>query len=661
VDHSTVFFFEAKDQSGIVEAEYPGQRILGQEIPVKGFPALRRILTTHVPLFVEDAQHSELMIPIRELLQSLDIRSTLLVPMQSKGTIVGLLTLDTIGRERTFTAQEIDMCETIVAQVAVAVENAQLFESMNTQANMLVRMTRDINAERSKLNAVLHNLVDGLLVTDTTGRVLIVNPSFMTMFRLGHRDYAQQYVSEVVPQLPLQHLILQTCYDKQVRTHEFALDDGRTLQCTAAVMHQDNEVGGVVVVLRDVTRTKQLDQLRSAFISNVSHELRTPLTIIDGFARRIDRSFKKTIVPLLPAGENRDIERIVRNIGYLLSGVQRLKDQVEDVLIIADIDAGRFEWHIKEVDIGPVFLQVAETYRVQAEAKQLHMHVDIPDNLPKIKGDAERLVLVLENLASNAVKFTESGEIAIHVQAIYRQGKQWEPLPPVAVPDLLIQDAYILTVVKDTGSGIPLNEQRVIFERFRQGTGDMLTDKPSGTGLGLAICREIVSFHGGHIWVDSEPGEKSAFAFVIPLVSSQSKLSDEAELEHQHAPTVLVADDEEPMRELLHYILSWAGYQTIMATDGPSALNMARMHKPDLILLDVMMPGISGLDVTSVIKNDEQLKDTPVVILSIVADPDRAVELGADACLAKPVEHDLLLSTLAELLRAQHTQVESSS
>ncbi|MBN1579406.1 MAG: GAF domain-containing protein [Anaerolineae bacterium] len=518
VDHSTVFFFEATDRSSKVQAEYPGQRLLGQEIPIKNFPALRRLLTIGTPMFIADVQHDKLMVPVHELLKSLDIQSMLLVPLQSKGAIVGVLTLDTIGRKRTFAPQEIAVCQTIAAQVAVSVENAQLFESMNTQADMLVRMTRDVSAERSKLDAVLRYLVDGLLVTDTVGRILIVNPSFLAMFDLKQREYTHKYISDVVPQIPLQHLILQTCYDEVVHTHEFALNDGRFLQCTAAVVYQDNQVSGVVIVLRDITRTKQLDQLRSTFISNVSHELRTPLTIIDGFAQRIDKSFMNDILPLLVSSKDRAVQRITRNMGYLLSGVKRLENLVEDVLILADIDAGRFEWHIQDIDVGPVFQAVADVYRPQIEAKGLAMHVHIPASVPVIKGDAERLALVLDNLISNAVKFTDAGEITLSVQAIQRQDGQWHPVSVVDMPDLLIQDAYVLTVVTDTGPGISLSEQQVLFERFRQGMDDMLTSKPAGTGLGLPICKEIVSYHGGHIWVESEPG-KSSFAFVIPLVS----------------------------------------------------------------------------------------------------------------------------------------------
>ncbi len=647
VGHSTVFFFEAQDAYGEIAAEYPSQGLLGQTVPVKGFLALQRIVLGRAPLFIADVQHSELMAPIQEPLVALDIRSMLLLPLQSKGIIVGVLTLDAIGQPRAFTPQEIDVCQTVAAQVAVAIENARLFESMRLQADMLTRVTRDVTAERGKLDAVLKNLVDGLLVTDTAGRVILVNPSFVTLFDLEQRDFAGEYIASLVPQLALQHLVVQTCFDQTVHLQEFELEDGRILQCTAAVVFEEGQVSGVVLVLRDITQEKRLERLKSDFISTVSHELRTPLTIVSGFARRISKSFQKHILPALPADRDRAGQRVLQNIENLLNGVDRLDNLVQDVLIIADMDSGRFQWHVQSLDVGAICRAVVEAYREQAEAKGLRIETEIPPDLPSIEGDGERLSLVLENLVTNAIKFTDAGQVSVHVQIIQRRHGRWAPPPLVDVPDRLLQNAYILVVVSDTGVGLSANAQRGLFERFGQGMRDLLTDKPAGTGLGLSISREIVAHHGGHIWVQSEPEQGSQFAFVIPLVASNPQA---ASGERTRAPTILVVDDEEPLRNLLRYIFSENGYQTIMAADGQAALNMARMYKPDLILLDIMMPGISGLDVTSVLKNDHQVSGIPIVILSVVADPKEAAQFGADACLSKPIDQDLLLTTVADLL-----------
>jgi CheY-like chemotaxis protein len=261
------------------------------------------------------------------------------------------------------------------------------------------------------------------------------------------------------------------------------------------------------------------------------------------------------------------------------------------------------------------------------------------------------------NLLSNAIKFTEAGEIRVCAQAIRRRDGRWKPSPVVSVPEQLSQGGYVLVAVRDTGSGVPAEAQQALFERFGQGTYDVLTEKPAGTGLGLALSKEIVTYHGGHIWVESEPERGSTFAFVVPVSSVGGELSpwgDGAVLPDE-APTILVVDDEPSIRELLHYMLFRAGYRTLMAADGPTALNLARTHKPDLIVLDIMIPGISGLDVTSVLKADEVTRDIPIVILSILADREKAVQLGADACFGKPVDQDVFVDTLSELLAKRHT------
>ena len=258
----------------------------------------------------------------------------------------------------------------------------------------------------------------------------------------------------------------------------------------------------------------------------------------------------------------------------------------------------------------------------------------------------------IKNMVSNALKFTDQGEVVIRAQRIERGDDNWETLPSVNVPEQLSAGSYILVTVTDTGSGISPEAQQALFERFGQGMRDMLTDKPSGTGLGLALSKEIISHHSGRIWVESARGQGSTFAFVLPLPaeSSEPPLWEGATSVLDSAPTILVVDDEPAVRELMYYILMRAGYRTLMAVDGPTALNMARIHMPDLIVLDIMIPGISGLDVTSVLKADESTKNIPIVILSIMADPEKAAQLGADACFAKPIEQDSFLKKLAELL-----------
>ncbi len=232
-------------------------------------------------------------------------------------------------------------------------------------------------------------------------------------------------------------------------------------------------------------------------------------------------------------------------------------------------------------------------------------------------GDRDRLIQVVINLISNAVKFTDAGSVT----CARRCGAA----------------ARSSCGSTDTGLGIAPADQPKVFERFKQ-VGDTLTDKPKGTGLGLPICREIVDHHGGRIWVESEPGKGSTFSFTLPIAGEEKpagagpvelaalirQLRDQVVVTTprtaERQPRILVVDDDPNIRELLTQEFTEAGYQVATATNGREAIAAARRSRPDLIVLDVMMPEMNGFDVAAVLKNDPQTLDIPIVILSIVQD-----------------------------------------
>jgi CheY-like chemotaxis protein len=336
----------------------------------------------------------------------------------------------------------------------------------------------------------------------------------------------------------------------------------------------------------------------------------------------------------------------------LITEVDRLCTLVDDVLFLADLDAGRLKWRTENVDIEALLDEAMDEYRAKAEQKGIRLAGEWPSGLPHLSGDAKRLFRVIHNLLSNAVKFTEQGEVCVSARVIRQQDAREIDQPPAEILSQLSPGDYLMVMVRDTGPGLSHEAQQTLFERFGQGMRDMLTEKPSGTGLGLALSKEIVGYHNGKIWVSSKEGGGSTFGFLLPLsseVSGHLEWGSQGTL-LESAPTILVVDDEPAVRELMHYLLLRAGYRTLMAVDGPTALNMARVHKPDLIVLDIMIPGISGLDVTSVLKADRATRDIPIVILSIVADQDKAIQLGADACFSKPFDQEAFLDKLAELV-----------
>jgi CheY-like chemotaxis protein len=217
------------------------------------------------------------------------------------------------------------------------------------------------------------------------------------------------------------------------------------------------------------------------------------------------------------------------------------------------------------------------------------------------------------------------------------------------LPKGLPEGAYALVAVSDTGPGISAEAQRTLFDRFGQGTRDILTEKPPGTGLGLAISREIISHHAGHIWVDSKPGQGSTFAFVVPVTSRLAEDVAGDVLLQSGAAAALVIDGDAAARDLVQHALANGGYHCVYATDTVSALDAAREHELALIVVDISGPDDAGLDAASVLKADEMTRDLPMVVLYAQADRETATRLEANARLVKPIDHRVLLDTLRRL------------
>ncbi len=234
-------------------------------------------------------------------------------------------------------------------------------------------------------------------------------------------------------------------------------------------------------------KLKEIDQMKSDFISIVSHELRTPLTSIKAFAELIQ------IKPKMPPQKRDKLLQIINN------ETDRLSRLITDILDLTKIEAGKLIWHITKVSMNEVVQTSVSGIQSLADNKSLIIRINVPETLPLLFGDRDRLIQVITNILSNAIKFTpEQGTITISARH--------EQLPR----------AQILMCVADTGIGIPAADLPLIFEKFRR-SGDVLTTNSQGTGLGLAITRQIVEYHGGTIWAESTPGQGSSFSFTLPL------------------------------------------------------------------------------------------------------------------------------------------------
>ena len=516
------------------------------------------------------------------------------------------------------------------------------------------------------LTAIIDNMADGLLVVDTENQIKLVNNSFSQMFCLKRKDIVNQNSSTVLGK----HLLELIARSKSVMQGEnirldIDMPDNKTGRAVASPIYSKNLADdgetkqiGVVTIIRDFTTEKEIDRMKTEFISNVSHELRTPLTSILGFTKIIKKRLDGMLLPALEANRNpkigKAVSQITGNIEIIISEGERLTNLINGVLDVAKIEAGKVDWHMVPISVPSIIERAAAATRSLFEGDKVKFMVEIEDGLSEINADQDRIIQVLVNLISNASKFTESGSVTCKA---------------------VRTDKDVVISLIDTGIGIAKDSLAQVFDKFKQ-VGETLTDKPKGTGLGLPICKQIVEHHGGRIWVESEIGRGSTFSFTLPFIEhSTSELKSDrtrdlnallnqlrGQDDASDSPsgklrkTVLVVDDEPTIREYLRQELEPEGYIVQEAENGLEAISKAKELMPDLVILDVMMPLMNGFDAAAVLKNDPQTMKIPIVILSIIEDLERGYRIGINRYLKKPIEADVLLNEVASLVSREGTK-----
>jgi PAS domain S-box-containing protein len=360
------------------------------------------------------------------------------------------------------------------------------------------------------LTAVIDNIADGLLVTDVEGVITHVNPALSSIFLLRETDMIGKNCGELFG-TGLAGLIEKSRrFTEDIFTEEIELPGNRVGKAVATGIHKETlqsaEKGiGSVILIRDITSEKEVDRMKTDFISTVSHELRTPLTSVRGFTEVIRKKLEEDIFPRFTSGKDQRLDktlnRIRENIEIILSEGERLTALINDVLDISKLEAGKVEWKMESISVSDIIERAMIATSSLFEQKKLEFIRVAEQDLPEIIGDRDRLLQVVINLLSNAVKFTERGFVTCRVK---RAGQN------------------MMVNIIDTGIGIADADREKVFEKFKQ-AGDTLTDKPTGTGLGLPICKQIIEHHGGRIWVESQLGKGSNFSFTLPLAPERVK------------------------------------------------------------------------------------------------------------------------------------------
>jgi len=524
--------------------------------------------------------------------------------------------------------------------------------------------------------AVVDNAADGILTTDEHGAIASFNPAAQRIFGYSADEVKGKRISLLVPaasdEMFASYASSGFTMGNRRREAEGHRKDGSTFPLALAVTDtslDDKQV--FIALLRDITELKQAEeamkqaketaeaasQMKGTFLANVSHELRTPLTSVLGFAKIIKKRLDEVVFPVVPR-EDKKVERAVQqvnaNVDIIIAEGERLTSLINNVLDLAKIEAGKIEWNMQLISIQEIVERAAAATSSLFETKPFKLTVDVEGGLPQIVGDHDRLLQVVINLISNAGKFTDHGGITV---------RAWR------------DTGNILVSVADTGMGIAPSDYDKVFEQFVQ-VGDTLTNKPTGTGLGLPISKQIVEHHGGRIWVESELGKGSTFTFTLPMAEEalaaekgvgvdygvktvnvnalvgqlKAHIASATQSRPVGKKTILVVDDDRSIRELLRQELEAAGYGVREAKDGREALAQVKREKPDLIVLDVMMPELSGFDVAAVLRNDPETLSIPIVILSVMQDEQRGFRLGVDRYFTKPTDMKELLGEIGALL-----------
>jgi signal transduction histidine kinase/ligand-binding sensor domain-containing protein len=391
-------------------------------------------------------------------------------------------------------------------------------------------------------------------------------------------------------------------------------------------------------------RLQQADKLKDEFLANTSHELRTPLNGIIGIAD----SLVDGVTGELP-------DKTTANLKLIVASGKRLSNLINDILDFSKLKHQQLELQQKSVGLREEVDLVFTISQSMLVKKPIKLINNIDLNIPPVFADENRLQQILYNLIGNAIKFTEKGSVEISAQR---------------------QNDDIKITVTDTGVGIDANKQDRIFESFEQADGG-IARKYGGTGLGLAVTKQLIELHGGKIWLKSTPGIGSSFIFTLPIAKekSDSQLTrvqetllpevtsiEIVEPQNDTAYTILTVDDEPVNLQVVSNYLSLQDYRIIQASSGAEALAMIDDGlKPDAILLDVMMPSMTGYEVTRKLRQTFGAIDLPILLLTAktqIEDLVTGLEVGANDYLTKPISKQELLARLKTHIGISKLKIE---
>ncbi|MBM3797106.1 MAG: GAF domain-containing protein, partial [Acidobacteria bacterium] len=503
--------------------------------------------------YIEKYEHKERLLEDGTRAQA--PQSLIYLPLIAQDRVLGVLSVQSF-QKNAYDEQDLSLLENLAAYTTIALDNAGACGVINQRAAEMATMNRISQALSSQLDTTALVQLVGEQVRDVfrapiayvslldratmmlhfpysfgqdspsrpfsggitsriirTGEPLLINQDMDgTRERLGIEQMGKSAASYLgVPIVSGGETVGVISVQSTEAENRFTENDQRLLSTIASAVGVALHNARLFEETRQAKKVaEEADAAKSSFLSTVSHELRTPLTSVLGFAKIIRRRLEERLFPLIPEDDKKIAQaktRVVENLGVVVSEGERLTKLIDDVLDLAKIEAGKFTWNMARLEIGDVIERALAATASLFDAKKLTVVREVAEGLPPLTGDRDRLIQVVINLISNAVKFTDAGSVKCAAR--------------------LRPDGLIEVAVVNSGIGIAPADQPKVFEKFKQ-VGDTLTDKPKGTGLGLPICKEIVEYHGGRIWVESTPGTGSTFAFTLPCEISELSRQEES-------------------------------------------------------------------------------------------------------------------------------------
>jgi PAS domain S-box-containing protein len=558
------------------------------------------------------------------------VKSVVAAPLLIGQRLVGAIAIIDEDPTRVFGESDLRLINLFTPQAAIAIEGARLYE--------------DAARQREFYRSLLNNSPVAIVQLDTDYKVAACNPAFTVLFGFTENEARGRNLDELINDPETLSEATKYSHDAadrpvkgigRRRRKDGTFVDVEILgvpviadQSRVALMGMYHDISELLEARREA---EGANRAKSQFLANMSHELRTPLNAIIGYSEMLQEE-----------AEDRDQPDFVADLQKIHVAGRHLLTLINDVLDLSKIEAGKMEFTPETFDVCEAVEAVVMTVRPLVEKNHNRLDVRIDAGAGSMHADLTRVRQILLNLLSNAGKFTENGVISLDVR---REGAG--------------EEQRVLLRITDTGIGMTPEELSRLFQAFSQ--ADATTARRyGGTGLGLAISRQICQRMGGDIAAESSRGRGSTFTVSLPASPVRPAQLDLAgdSFAPAGAPTVLVIDDDDSARALLRRHLTRAGYRVDEAADGRTGIARARAFRPDMITLDVVMPGMDGWAVLDALKSEPGLADIPVVMATILDEERMGFALGASEYLTKPIERARLLATLDRFAtRAAGTRV----